>query len=67
MDIPPFQGAHDLFRSLRRAKKIGVVDGDSARAAVFHLVNHFVDRTVTKFEAVHKRLGAERAALMASA
>src|SRR5260370_19637566 len=61
------QGAHDLFGTLRRTEEIGIVDRDRARAAVLHLVDDFVDRPITEFQAVHQRLGAECASLMAAA
>src|SRR5262249_53614483 len=67
MNMASVSRAHNFFWPLRRTKKIGVVDRDGPRAAVFHLMNHLVDWPITESESVHQRLGAESAALMAAA
>src|ERR1700691_3512905 len=67
LDTASLQRAHHLLRALRGTEKVGIVDRDGARTAVLHLVNHFLDRPITELEAVHQRLGAERASLMAAA
>jgi hypothetical protein len=61
------QGAHYLLGTFRRAEKIRIVHRDGARAAILHLVDDFVDRTITELETVHQWFGAKCAALMAAA
>src|ERR1700730_12735145 len=48
LDAASPQGTHDLFRTLRRTKKIGIIDRDRTRPAVLHLMNNFVDWTITE-------------------
>src|SRR5258708_19628080 len=67
LDATSSQGTHDLLWALRRSEEIGIVDRDGARTAILHLMDNFVDRTITELEAVHQRFGAEGAALMAAA
>jgi hypothetical protein len=58
---------HHLLGPLRRAEEIGVVQRDVALAAALDLADHLVDRAIAELQAVHQRLGAEGAAVMAAA
>ena len=66
LEAASLQCAHDLLRPLRRPEEIRVIDRNNARAAVLHLVDHFIDGAIAEFQAVHQRLGAESAALVAA-
>jgi hypothetical protein len=61
------QRAHHFLRTLWRTEEVGVINRDGARPAILDLMNHLVDRPIAELEAVHQRLGAERAALVAAA
>src|SRR5258708_14480057 len=66
LDATSSQGTHDLLWALRRSEEIGIVDRDGARTAILHLMDNFVDRTITELEAVHQRFATEDAALRPS-
>src|SRR6267142_3633813 len=67
LNTAPPQGTHNLFWTLRRTEKVGIIHRDGARAAILHLMDNFVDWTITELKAVHQGFGAECATLMAAA